>query len=174
MRQPLDIGGPALYYAAKYTRALRRMRRGGGRGRGTAFGFSVVKVNLDKAQLRLILNTPAGNLWHALDRRGRAIVRDAKKQVGVDTGALRQSIHMKHIGNVTGQYLRIGSNKSYAYMHHQGTRPHTITPKEKPLLVFRSGARIIRTPIVAHPGTRANRYLTTPMRRNLIRPIRVR
>lgn len=167
---PDSIGG---YYAKRYIKSLKYMRRGGG-GRGTAFGFSVTRINLDKAQLRVILNTPAGNLWHALDRRGKAIVRDAKKQVGVDTGALRQSIHMKHTGNVTGQYLWIGSKKNYAYMHHEGTRPHTITPKTKPLLVFRSGARIVRTPIVEHPGTRANKYLSTPMRRNLIRPIKVR
>lgn len=167
---PDSIGG---YYATKYAKSLKYMRSGG-RGRGVAFGFSVVRVSINKARLKTILNTPAGNFWHALDRRGRAIVRDAKRQVGVDTGALRQSIHMKHTGNATGQYLWIGSNKNYAYYHHEGTKPHTITPKEKPLLVFRSGARIVRTPIVEHPGTRANRYLTTPMRKNLIRPIIVR
>lgn len=167
---PDSIGG---YYAKKYIKSLKYMKVGG-RGRGMSLGFSVTKVNLDKAQLKIILNTPVGNLWRALDRRGNAIVRDAKRQVGVDTGALRQSIHMKHLSNVTGQYLWIGSNKNYAYMHHQGTRPHTITAKESPVLVFRSGARIIKTPSVNHPGTRPNKYLTTPMKRNLIRPIIVR
>lgn len=167
---PDSIGG---YYAKRYAKSLKYMRSGSG-ARGTAFGFTVVRVNLDKAQLRVILNTPKGKLWWALHRRGNAIVRAAKKQVGVDTGALRQSIHMRHTGNVTGQYLWIGAKKSYAYMHHEGTRPHTITPNEKPLLVFRSGARIVRTPVVNHPGTRPNRYLSTPMRTNLVRPIVVR
>lgn len=167
---PDSIGG---YYAKKLIKSAVRMR-GGSVRRGTAFGFSVVKVNLDKVQLRIILNTPVGNLWRQLHRRGEAIVRSAKRQVGVKTGALRQSIHMKHTGNVTGQYLWIGSKKNYAYLHHQGTRPHTITATKSPVLVFRSGARIVKTPSVLHPGTKPNRYLSDPMKFHLIKPIIVK
>ena len=165
---PDSIGG---YYAKKAIKSVTNMR--GASGRGVAFGFSVTQVKLNRPQIRIMLNTPAGGLWRKLDRRGQAIVRDAKRQVGVQTGALRSSIHMRHTGNVTGQYLWIGSKKSYAYVHHEGSRPHTITAKDSPVLVFRSGARVIKTPSVNHPGTRPNKYLTVPMRKHLIRPIRV-
>lgn len=160
--------------ARKIVKAGLRARRGGIPTRATAIAWKVVKVTIFKPQLQIVLNTPAGNFWHALHRRGNAIVRSAKRQVGVKTGALRASIHMRHTGNFTGQYLWIGSTKNYAYMHHEGTRPHIITPDRAPALVFRSGARIVRTPIVFHPGTRPNRYLSTPMREHLIRPIKVR
>lgn len=167
---------PFLYYAQKanrYLKSSKTMARGG-RPRGTVLTYKVIKVDIDKAELNMILNTPKGNLWGALDRRGNAIVRDAKKQVGVKTGALRSSIHMRHLANVTGQYLWIGSKKNYAYAHHEGTKPHEIRASKSPVLVFRSGTRIIKTPVVNHPGTRPNPYLTAAMRKNLARPIIVR
>jgi hypothetical protein len=163
----------AGHYAKKMLKKGSYTRRSAP-ARGITYGYKLVNVTIDKGQLHLVLNTRAGNLWDALDRRGRAIVSDAKKRVGVKTGALRSSIHMRHLGNATGQYLWIGSKKHYAYAHHEGTRPHVITPDKAPLLVFRSGTRVIKTPIVNHPGTRPNPYLTAAMRSNLTRPIIVR
>jgi hypothetical protein len=167
---PDSIGG---YYAKKLIKKQKYMMRGAP-ARGTAFGFKLVNITIDKAALHMVLNTPSGNLWGAMEKRGNAIVRDAKKKVGVKTGALRSSIHKRHLGNATGQYLWIGSKLNYAYAHHEGTRPHTITPSKAPLLVFRSGARVIKTTAVKHPGTRPNPYLTAAMRQNLVRPIIVR
>lgn len=167
---------PFLFYAQKAKRYLntsKSMARGG-RPRAMVLTYKVVKVDIDKAQLHMVLNTPTGNLWGALDRRGNAIVRDAKKLVGVKTGALRASIHKRHLGNASGQYLWIGSNKNYAYAHHEGTKPHEIRASKSPVLVFRSGTKIIKTPVVNHPGTRPNPYLTAAMRKNLVRPIIVR
>lgn len=163
----------AGYYAKRLLKSQKHMR-GRAPSRGTVFGFTFVNIDIDKAALHLVLNTPSGNLWGAMERRGNAIVRDSKKLVGVKTGALRNSIHMRHLGNATGQYLWIGSNKNYAYAHHEGTKPHTITPDTAPVLVFRSGTKIIRTALVKHPGTRPNPYLTAAMRKNLARPIIVR
>lgn len=167
---PDSIAG---YYAKRAFRSLRSIRGRGGGG-GLTVAFSTTNVKLDSIQIKIMLNTPAGGLWHKLHRRGEAIVRDAKRQVGVQTGALRKSIRMTHTGNATGQYLTVGSNKNYAYVHHEGSRPHTITPNTAPILVFRSGTRIVKTPKVEHPGTRPNKYLTVPMRKHLIRPITVR
>jgi hypothetical protein len=173
-------GLPDSFLGNTARKLIRRSLRGGGGPPGgpgrrrSVVVWKVINVKIYKPQLNLILNTPRGNLWGALHRRGESIVRGAKRQVGVRTGALRTSIHMKHTGNFTGQYLWIGSNKNYAYAHHEGTRPHLITPSKKPVLVFRTGTRLIRTTEVFHPGTRANPYLTTPMRKSLIRPIKVR
>ena len=85
--------------------------------------------------------------------------------VGVKTGALRSSISMEHISIRGGQKLTIGSTKSYALAHHQGTRAHFITPTPpKTVLVFRKGSRVIATPRVLHPGTKPNPYLTSQIR----------
>lgn len=164
----------AGYYAKRYVRSVKSLRSSSSSRAGWTLGFSTTNVILYRPQLQRILNTPSGKLWKALDRRGDAIVRDAKKQAGVRTGALRKSIHKRHTGNVTGQYLWVGSRKNYAYIHHEGSRPHAITPNKAPVLVFRSGARIVRTAAVAHPGTKPNRYLTTPMRTHVLRPIVIR
>lgn len=107
-----------------------------------------------------LLNDPYGPVGRYLFARGRAIMAAAKAQVGVKTGRLKASIHMRQERAPYGQMIRIGSPLSYALMHHEGTRPHIITPNRAQVLRFTSGGRIIYTHAVKHPGTRPNRYLT--------------
>jgi hypothetical protein len=157
---------PWIYAGQKLARSLRRSgsRRTGSFGT-TYFKYTVANVVIFKNILDIELNTPAGGLWKHLEVRGRKAVRDAKGMVGVKTGALKKSIHMKHLGNSTGQYLWIGSQKSYALAHHEGTRPRIIIPNPpRRMLVFRKGSRIIATPRVIHPGTKPNPYLSTQLR----------
>lgn len=119
-----------------------------------------IKLVLNNAALKAELNTPSGSLWRWLDRRGEAAVRGAKRQVGVDTGKLRGSIHMRHMVRVVGQELWIGTKGvSYAYAHHQGTKPHVIAPKGGTTLRMRSG-KIIHGPVM-HPGTKPNKFLSS-------------
>lgn len=155
-----------LYWAKRGARSATSGFSGGRGGRGsmtTIFKFQ--KLVIYKPILHRELNTRSGGLWKELHRRGNLAVLGAKAQVGVKTGALKRSIHMKHLGNPAGQYLWIGSNKSYAEAHHNGTKPHTIEAKSPSQpLVFRSGSRIVRTPVVFHPGTRANPYLASQLR----------
>ena len=107
-----------------------------------------------------LLNDPYGPVGRYLFVRGRAIMAGAKSQVGVKTGRLKASIHMRQERAAFGQELRVGSPLSYALMHHEGTRPHIITPNRAKVLRFTSGGRVIYTHAVRHPGTRPNRYLT--------------
>ena len=123
------------------------------------------RIKIYDQTLNMFLNTPDSgqgdkdNLWKYIDRRlNRTIIR-AKRDVGVKSGALRASIYSTHRGTSTGQYAEVIAPLSYALAHHNGTRPHIIKPKKAEQLVFRSGSRIIRTSIVKHPGTRANRFL---------------
>lgn len=106
------------------------------------------------------LNMPTGQVGKYLKKRGRLIVKAAKGQVGVRTGALRSSIHMRHLRGGRYQYIKIGSPLNYALMHHEGTRPHIIAPVRAQKLVFMKRGRLIRTHLVRHPGTKANKYLT--------------
>ena len=150
---------------------VRRLTRGTGRispfsgrlgPRNGNFGFSFEFKNvvLYPGALDYYLNNPMGDVGLYLKKRGRLIVAAAKRQVGVDTGRLRQSINMVHMRDGRSQYLWIGSREAHALMHHEGTRPHVIVPREAPILRFTSGSRIVYTRHVEHPGTRPNKYLS--------------
>ena len=160
----------ATYGIGKAARGLKRAGRGGtpisigGRGSaGVSYKFS--HLNLYQEELRKYLNTPSGDLWRYLEIRGNKAVAGAKAMVGVRTGRLQRSIHKKHLGNVSGQYLWIGSNIPYALAHHEGTKPHIITPNKKTELTFRTRSRVlVHTPVVRHPGTRPNPYLRAQLR----------
>ena len=80
-------------------------------------------------------------------------------QAGIDTGRLKRSLKMTHERSSRGQFVMVGSKLNYALMHHEGTRPHIITPNRAQVMVFNKGPRVIYTTSVRHPGTKANRYL---------------
>lgn len=120
----------------------------------------MAKVVLFDGPLDNLLNSPNGPVGRALKRKGRYVLMAAKRQVGVRTGALRASIHMRHLRDSRGQYVKIGSNLPYALAHHEGTRPHRITPDRAQALRFVQRGQIVFAHAVNHPGTKANKYLT--------------
>jgi hypothetical protein len=83
----------------------------------------------------------------------------AKVQVGKKTGLLQGSIRVSHRKNrnpgLRGHTLTIESEVPYAYLHHEGTKPHVIRPN----------GRTIFTERVFHPGTQPNRYLSDQLRK---------
>lgn len=133
----------------------------------SGLGFKVSRVDLDKAALHKFLNTPHSgdvwDLWKYLEGKRKRAVNGAKLKAGFRTGALRKSIVGRHLGNFTGQYVTVGSSKHYAYAHHEGTRPHVITPKNGKVLRFTRGTQVIYTTKVNHPGTKPNPYLTSQL-----------
>ena len=88
----------------------------------------------------------------------------ARAQVGVRTGALRASIHMRHMRDTRGQYVKIGSPLNYALIHHEGSKPHLIKPNKAHVLRYVSKGRVMYAHAVMHPGTKPNRYLTDNLR----------
>lgn len=130
-----------------------------GRG-GMRFSFVAEKVLFYPGALDFYLNNPQGDVGKYLKARGRLIVAAAKRQVGVDTGELRNSIHFTHLRDSRSQYLWIGSDKPHALIHHQGTKPHEIVPRQAPILRFSTSSRVVYTRHVNHPGTAPNRYLS--------------
>jgi hypothetical protein len=142
--------------------AARGTRAGNG-GSSTHYSYKFSHLVLYKPILNAYIKTPAGPLWKQLHTRGQIAVTLARRQVGVKTGALKSSIKMEHKTARYGQELKIGSTNKIAYLHHEGTKPHTITPKNAPQLVFMSKGRVIRTQLVRHPGTKPNKYLTDQM-----------
>lgn len=113
-----------------------------------------------RGPLHHMLHEPTGLVGRDLYKRAYRVQTAAKRQVGVKTGALRQSIGMRHERSFMGQKIFVGSKLSYALLHHEGTKPHVILPVRAQYLVFRSGGKLIFTTKVNHPGTRPNRYLS--------------
>lgn len=160
---PLITGASKLY-----KRAAKSLR---GKGlnlkpRNMIVSMKFGKLVVYKPILNFELNHRYGLVGKHLHKTANHITQLAKLQVGKKTGALRASIRFEHIAkNAIGPAVKVGAYKHYALLHHQGTRPHLITPnKPGGTLIFTKGARVIQTKVVRHPGTRKNEYLTTPMR----------
>lgn len=117
------------------------------------------------------LNSPSGEVGRDLKRRADRVRNAAKLKVGVKTGRLRRSIRVYgHRRTALGQRIVIGSSVPYARLHHDGTKPHIITPNNHRFLKFKpsngagagwnvlaDGSVLARK--VRHPGTKPNRYL---------------
>lgn len=125
----------------------------------------MAKVVIRKAELDYVLNNPEGMVGKYLAKKGRKLEVLAKAQVGVRTGALRASIHMRHMRDSRRQYVMVGSRLNYALMHHEGTKPHLIVANNAKVLRFVKGSSIVYAHSVMHPGTKANRYLTDNLRK---------
>lgn len=136
------------------------------RSMATGLTYSFKDVIFYEPVIQAYLHSPTGAVGRWMTMQGQKVVSGAKAQVGVRTGRLRESIRIQeHRPTSTGQMMRIGSTVRYAYIHHEGMKPTVITPKgTTKTLRFRTGARIIYTKRVVHPGFKPNRYLKDSLR----------
>lgn len=124
----------------------------------------MTKVIFREAEYKFVFESPSGPVGRYLAKRGAVVMVAAKAQVGVRTGALRASIHMRHSRDVRGQYVQIGSPLNYALLHHEGTKPHLIKAKRATVLRYVKRGRVMYAHAVMHPGTKPNRYLKDNLR----------
>ncbi len=152
---------PFIFLGQRYARGLRRgdIRPSRVIPSPIRLSFSKPMIVFRRGPLDNLLNSPRGEVGRYLFERGTRILVAAKSQVGVKTGRLKASINMRQYRSVGGQSLKIGSPLNYALIHHEGTRPHIITPDRAEFLRFSSRGRIVYTRIVRHPGTKPNKYL---------------
>ena len=165
-----------LYFASKAARGAKGLGKKGGwpsvvfaplftPGRpGSA--YAVKDVIFYPGKFETFINSPRGTIGRELHRRGLIAQAMAKQQVGKRNGAMAASIYMTHTSHTRGQTIRIGARHPKAFLHHEGTKPHIIKARNTPNLTFRRGATIVHAPLVRHPGTRPNKFLYTPMKRN--------
>jgi HK97 gp10 family phage protein len=71
------------------------------------------------------------------------------------TGYLASTVY-KDVGE--GE-ARVGAAASYARHVEYGTRPHEIRPVNASVLVFQGRNGLVFTPLVHHPGTKANPFM---------------
>ena len=169
-------GFPDSFALTAALRASRRIasrgRGGGGRPGKAGLHYTLTNLILYKPVLQVELRSRSGMVGRFMSRVGNRVAQRARRQVGVKTGRLRASIRFSHVKLAGEAAVKIGAYTPYARMHHDGTRAHIITPnKPGGSLVFMKGSRIVRTPIVRHPGTKPNRYLTDQLRRPIARKI---
>ena len=124
-----------------------------------------VIYQIDRPGIAAVTRNPAGPVGSHLRKIGRKLVILAKRDVGVETGKLRQSIHYTVLTGASGLILHVGSNDPIALIHHEGTRPHIIMPNRSRALRFRQGGTMVFARQVRHPGTRANPYLSKHLAR---------
>ena len=130
----------------------------------TNFDVKFQKLNIDPVGYDYTFNSPVGPVGRHMARKGKAMVVGAKSMVNVRTGRLKNSIHSRVGRSPFGPVLEVGTTGvPYAVDVHNGTRPHVITPSSQGILRFSSGGRIIYSHKVDHPGTRANKFLTSQM-----------
>jgi hypothetical protein len=120
------------------------------------------------AGLDWTLDNPSGPVGRDLNNRASKVLDEARILVGKDTRRLQKSLHISHYRSSLGQYVQVGSNPviaPYGLAHHEGTRPHVITPNRAQYLVFKSRKTggIVYATSVMHPGTKPNRYLTNAL-----------
>lgn len=128
--------------------------------------FKFRKVEFIEPNFTNATKGPNGTVGRWLRGRAKVAIFKAQAQVGKDTGALAKSIkhELKTVRN--GVEVSIFSNNRIALIHHEGTRPHLIEPKNGGPLVFigsRTHSRVV-TNLVRHPGTKPNRYLSDQLR----------
>lgn len=116
-------------------------------------------VTIDDAALQAFIHDPDGPIRRDLRRRGNNVQRRARQLVGVQTGALRASIKVTDLDSVASPSVSVGSDLPYALLHHNGSRPHVITPNSERLLRFKVAGKVVYARVVKHPGTKPNPYL---------------
>lgn len=159
----------ATWAVGRASSGMRRRGRGGSRGIGfrtatqVQFAYRFKGLRLYEPEFTAMINGDDGLVGRYMERKARAITAAAKAQAGYKTGALKKSIHYRHTTHAYGHKLWIGSRLSYAYMHHEGTKPHLILPKKAEVLRFSKGTRVIYSRAVLHPGAKPNRYLSNQL-----------
>ncbi len=127
-----------------------------------SFGFALSGPGLTFYQpaFEQFLNATSGEIGVNFEKKiGRPIYMAARRDVGVDTGRLRNSIYMIHSRGAGFQEIRIGAADSIALLHHNGSRPHEIDARGLHVMRFSSRGRQVYSRVVHHPGTRANPFL---------------
>jgi hypothetical protein len=118
-----------------------------------------VRVRIYENRLDKLINNPDGAVGRYLSDKGDQIRSMARSRVGVRTGRLKATIHKRHLRDPRGQYMLIGNDAPYAYYHHEGTRPRTISPVTGKTLRFVARGQVVFAHEVMHKGNKANKYL---------------
>ena len=115
-------------------------------------GVSRVVNKLDKVETAMKRAT-----IRALEEGGKLVQADAKRNVRVDTGELRDNIIVKTFGkDVNKQFVRVIADRPYGHLVEFGTDPHEQPKLGRP-----------------HPGARENPFLFPALEANREKIVRL-
>ena len=166
----MPLGGlvpdsPWIYYGQKAFNKSKISSRAKRMVAGGKFAWDFKKLVIYDNVLNFEMKNPKGMVGRSMSALGAKMVIKSKAQVGKDTGALARSIGMSVSRAAYGVKLTVYAKDKKALMHHQGTRPRLILPKNPGgVLVFSKGTRVVITKRVLHPGTKPNRFLSDQLR----------
>lgn len=104
----------------------------------------------------------------ALKQTAEDMAKDAKNNVrrsSYKTGALHRSINTVYEKQGTQAIIQATAN--HASFVENGTRAHTIKPKNAKVLAFNSGNKMVFTKNVKHPGTKAKPFMEPAFNKNI-------
>jgi hypothetical protein len=130
------------------------------------------KIIIDSKALDDMLRGPRGPVVMYMIKQADKVQTAAKKQCGYgagnsEYGHLRDSIVKRIMANGSSDpIIQIGSSHPIALMHHDGTAAHVIFPSSASVLAFEAdwSDGMVFAPMVNHPGTKPNHYLTDNLR----------
>lgn len=98
--------------------------------------------------------------WQSLFRGlltplGTIGVQAAQQAAPSRTGTLRSSIH----ADVQADRIALRADAPWAAYVNDGTRPHTIYPRNATVLRFTLGGQVVFARVVQHPGTRPYAFM---------------
>jgi hypothetical protein len=127
----------------------------------------MARVRLDRPQLTRVIQ---GESRRTLRQRAPQVLNRAKILAPVDTGRLRSSGKIRYSGFFGFRpKATVVFDVDYAEAVHNGTRPHTIRPRNAQALRFVIGGRVVYAKVVHHPGTKPNPFLERAVR-EVMRP----
>jgi hypothetical protein len=115
--------------------------------------FSVTSSGTELNELAQKLNGPLKQ--KLIERETDIAFAAAFWGAPVLTGYLASTIYKE----VTPNEGKVGAAASYTAAVEWGTAPHEIRPANGKLLAFMAAGKMVFTPIVHHPGTKANPFL---------------
>lgn len=118
-----------------------------------------IRIEMDQIAIRRMLRSPTGAVGRRMILRGQAVAKRAKE---LAPEGMRKGISSDYTGNILGTTVVIRSTHPATVFVNEGTRPHIIRSKGSwPLRNVSSGQ--VFGPVVHHPGTKANPFLTRAM-----------
>lgn len=127
--------------------------------------YELEDIRFREPAINRMLESTSGEVGRYMAIVGTRILEGARRIVGVSSRRLQASLYMRHERTARGQVVTVGSPLDYAYVHHEGSRPHQIIARGGRVLRFNEGGRVVYARQVNHPGFRGKKYLTIPLRR---------
>lgn len=119
-----------------------------------------IRYTIHEGQMKQFLTGPQSDLVRLVREGQRVTLNAAAKRSPVDTGNLRREHQATNVVvrglAATGDVV---ATPDYAAAVHEGSRPHTITPKRAKFLSWGQGATRVFARSVEHPGAKARPWL---------------